>query len=48
VTEVGALSAAGWMWSLHGMFYAGRGWLGMLGVVDTRFRVSQPVADAER
>ena len=25
-----------------------RGWLGVLGVVDTRFDVSQPAADAER
>jgi len=25
-----------------------RGWLGVLGVVDTRFGVSQPAADAER
>jgi len=24
------------------------GWLGVLGVVDTRFGVSQPAADAER
>jgi len=45
VTEVGALSAAGWAWSLHGIFCAGRGWLG---VDDTRFGVSQPAADAER
>jgi len=27
---------------------AARGWLGVLGVVDTRFCVSQPAADAER
>jgi len=27
---------------------AARGWLGVLGVVDTRFGVSQPAADAER
>jgi len=25
-----------------------RGWLGVLGVVDTRFGASQPAADAER
>jgi len=48
VTEVGALSATGWAWSLHGMFRAGRGSLVVLGVVDTRFGVSQPAADAER
>jgi len=48
VAEVCALSAAGWAWSLHGIFHAGRGWLGVLGVVDTRFGVSQPAADAER
>jgi len=45
VTEVVALSAAGWAWSLHRIFRAGRGWLG---VVDTHFGVSQPAADAER
>jgi len=27
---------------------AARGWLGVLGVVDTCFGVSQPAADAER
>jgi len=27
---------------------AARGWLAVLGVVDTRFGVSQPAADAER
>jgi len=43
VTEVGALSAAGWAWSLHAIFPAGRGWLG---VVDTRYGVSHPAADA--
>jgi len=48
VTEVGVLSAAGWAWSLHGIFRAGRGWLGVLGVVDTRFGVSQPAVDTER
>jgi len=42
---VGALSAAGLAWSLHGIFHAWRGWLG---VVDIRFGVSQPAADAER
>jgi len=47
-TEVGALSAAGWVWSLHRIFRAGRGWPGVLGVVDTCFGVSQPAADAER
>jgi len=29
--EVGALSAAGWAWSLHGIFRAGLGWLGVVG-----------------
>jgi len=48
VTEVVALSADRWAWSLHGIFRAGRGWLGVLGVVDTRFGVSHPAADAER
>jgi len=33
---MGALSAAGWAWLLHGIFRAGRGWLCVLGVVDTR------------
>ena len=37
VTEAGALSAAGWAWSLHGIYRTRRGCLGVLGVVDTRF-----------
>jgi len=48
VTELGALFAVGLAWSLHGIFRAGRGCLGVLGVVDTRFGISQPAADAER
>jgi len=48
VTEVGALSAAGWAWSLHGIFRGGRAGLGVLGVVDTCFGVSRPAPDAER
>jgi len=32
----------------HGIYRAERGWLGVLGMVDTRFGVSQPAADAER
>ena len=31
----------------RGKRHAARGWLGMLGVVDTRFGVIQPAADAE-
>jgi len=33
VTEVGALSAAGWAWSMHGRYAtvgSGRGWLGVV------------------
>jgi len=41
VTEVSALSAAGWAWSMQFSM------LGVLGVVDTGFAVSQPTADAE-
>jgi len=41
VTEVGALSAACWAWSLRGIFRAGHGLLGLLGMVETRFGVSQ-------
>jgi len=37
-----------WAWSLQGIFRAGRGWLGVLGVAHTHFGVSQPAADAER
>ena len=48
MTEVAALSAAGRAWSLHGIFRAGPGSLGVMGVIDTRFGVSQPAANAER
>ena len=33
---------------VRGKRLAARGWVGVLGVVDTRFGVSQPAADAER
>jgi len=52
--EVGALSAAGWASSYDVVARNfpcwARGWLGALGAVDTRFRVSvsQPAADAEQ
>jgi len=49
VTEVWApYKAADWAWPLHGIFRAGHGWLGVVGVVHTRFGVSQPAADAQR
>jgi len=30
VTEVGALSAAGWAWLTHAVVPRGRGWLGVI------------------
>jgi len=39
---------AGWAWPLHGIFCAGRGWLGVLGTGDARSCVSQPAGDAEQ